>query len=238
MMGIAAIMAFAPTLILMYLILRNYTYPKVEQPFFSDPTLFKLFTLGLGMGVIFFAFTTYLNWRSMVPMILIAVIECLALVVVLNLKRFHGKSDSVFYGYGLGLGMGCSMAFGMIYFLGTAIVGLEEGAIDLAGFIWLFILAASHVFLISAVGTTVGEGVARLKPMEYALQAVLVAVVFNLVLVAAYNNTGEGIMFYVPIVLAFVISVVYFYYIMHVKLSGIIRDVLRMEGKMRKDIPK
>ena len=44
---VAGIMAFAPTLALMYAVLRKYTYPAVEQPFFSDPAFFSLFVVGL-----------------------------------------------------------------------------------------------------------------------------------------------------------------------------------------------
>jgi len=236
-MGVAAIAAFAPTLILMYAILRNYTYPKIEQPFFSDPTLFKLFTVGLVEGILLFAFYTYLDWRSMIYMALFAAIQCLALVVVLNLKRFHGKSDSVFYGYGLGLGMGCTMAFGTIYFLGKSIMSLEGNFVDIESLVLLFVIGVAHVLLVSAMGATIGEGVARLKPMEYTLQAILVGVVFHLILVAAYSSDG-GIAFYASIVVSLIVAAVYFYYVMHVKLSGVIRDVLRMEGKNRADVPK
>ena len=235
---LAGIFAFAPTLILMYAVLRKYTYPAVEQPFFSDPSLFGLFVVGLIAGTALFAVYTYLSWVNIIYMVLFAVIECLIMVMILNLKRFHGKSDTVFYGYGLGLGVGCTMAFGTIFYLGTAVIGIDEGAsIDLAGAIWLFVIALSQILLLSAVGTTVGEGIARLRPMEYAMQAILVTVIFNLMLAISYSNT-EGFMFYVLLFLAFAIAVAYFHYIMYAKLSRVIRDVLKMEGKTRKDVPK
>ncbi|MDR0888110.1 MAG: hypothetical protein LBM39_02870, partial [Candidatus Methanoplasma sp.] len=106
LMYVAAVMAFAPTLILMYVVLKNYTYPKVEQPFFSDPTLFGLFAVGLIAGTLLFAAYTWFDPSNMIYMILFAAIQCFALVAIINLKRFHGKSDSVFYGFGLGLGVG------------------------------------------------------------------------------------------------------------------------------------
>ena len=34
--GLAMLLGIGPALILMYLGVRNYTYPKVEQPFFSE----------------------------------------------------------------------------------------------------------------------------------------------------------------------------------------------------------
>ncbi|MDR3282236.1 MAG: hypothetical protein LBS92_01310, partial [Candidatus Methanoplasma sp.] len=239
MMYVAAIMAFAPTLLLMYAVLMNYTYPKVQQPFFSDPALFGLFAVGLVAGTLLFAAYTWFNWSNMIYMALFAAIECLAIVTVLNLKRFHGKSDTVFYGYGLGLGVGCAFALGTVFYLGTAIVGIDDtGNVDVAGYVWLFVISLSHILMLSSIGTTVGEGIARLRPMEYALQAVIVNVVFAFVLAAAYNATENGIVFYASLLVALVVSAAYFYLTMHVRLSKVIRDVLKMEGKPRKDVPK
>ena len=48
--GLAMVLGIGPALILMYVILRNYTYPRVEQPFFSDPAFFGLFMVGLVIG--------------------------------------------------------------------------------------------------------------------------------------------------------------------------------------------
>jgi len=236
---VAAISAFAPTLALMYAVLRKYTYPAVEQPFFSDPAFFKLFVVGLVAGTLLFAGYTYLNWLNMIYMALFAAIQCLVMVVVMNLKRFHGKSDSVFYGYGLGLGIGCAMAFGMIYYFGKAIVNIGDDAADAVAYFVLFLIALSYILITSAIGTTVGEGIARLRPMEFALQAVFVNVVFSLIMWAAYINSGESeILFYACIAMALIVAAVYFYYIMYVKLSSVVKDVLRMEGKARKDVPR
>jgi hypothetical protein len=234
----AGIMAFAPTLILMYAVLRKYTYPAVQQPFFSDPAFFGLFVIGLIAGTLLFAGFTWLDRMNIVYMILFPAIQCLAMVVVLNLRRFHGKSDSVFYGYGLGLGMGCTMAFGMIYYYGTIITsgdGTVEAGAD--AYVWFLMIALAYVLIISAIGTTIGEGVARLRPMEFAMQAIFVNVVFSLILWTAYIAEG-GIALYACTTMALAVAAVYFYYIMRVKLSGVVRDVLRMEGKTRKDVPK
>jgi len=240
---VAGILAFAPTLILMYAVLRKYTYPAVEQPFFSDPALFKLFVVGLIAGTILcVAYYIFLDPLNIIYTALFAVIQCLAMVVVLNLKRFHGKSDSVFYGYGLGLGAGCTMALGTIYLLGTVVSGLgsatDEGTtVGVTGFVWIFIVALSYILMLSAIGTTVGEGIARLRPMEFALQAMFVNVVFSLILWTAYSS-DNNFSLYVCLILALIVAAVYFYYIMYLKLSSVVRDVLKMEGKSRKDIPR
>ncbi|MCL1811484.1 MAG: hypothetical protein FWG41_04645 [Methanomassiliicoccaceae archaeon] len=236
----AGIMAFAPTLILMYAVLRKYTYPAVEQPFFSDPAFFGIFVVGLIAGTLLFAVFTYLDRMNMIYAILFAAIQCLAMVVVLNLKRFHGKSDSVFYGYGLGLGMGCTMAFGTIYYYGTIslfFMEAEGSTVSMTGYVWLFLIALSYVLVLSAIGTTIGEGIARLRPMEFALQTIFVNVVFGLIIWGVFAN-GDALFIYASLFVALIVAAVYFYYVMYVKLSGVVRDVLRMEGKTRKDVPK
>jgi len=240
MLYAAGVMAFAPTLILMYAVLKRYTYPAVEQPFFSDPAFFSLFVVGLIAGTLLFALYTYLMAPpNMVYMALFAAVQCLAMTAVLNLKRFHGKSDTVFYGYGLGLGMGCTMAFGTIYYFGTLGTALAEEGVPLGAtdYVWLFMMALSYILILSAAGSTIGEGIARRKPMEFALQAIFVNLVFSLVLFAAFASQGEAAL-YVFFILALAVAAAYFYYTMRVKLSRVVREVLRMEGKARKDVPK
>jgi len=238
---VAGILAFAPTLILMYAVLRKYTYPAVEQPFFSDPSFFKIFVVGLVAGtVLCAAFYVFLDPSNIVHMVLFAVIQCMAMVAMMNLKRFHGKSDSVFYGYGLGLGMGCTMALGTIYLLGSAVSVFDSiygGTIGATGYVWIFLVALAYILTQSALGTTVGEGVARVRPIEFVLQAMFVNVVFTLILWAAYNS-GSETSIYACLVMALIVAVIYFYYIMYVKLSSVVKDVLKMEGKARKDVPR
>jgi hypothetical protein len=233
---IAGIGAFAITLFLMYAVLRKYTYPAVEQPFFSDPAFFGLFVVGLIAGTLLLAAYTYLDHKNIIFMVLFSAILCLVMVMIMNLKRFHGKSDSVFYGYGLGLGIGCTMAFGTIYYYGT-ILSAEDSAAGITGYVWFILMAFAYIFILSAIGTTIGEGIARLRPMEFALQSIFVNVVFGLIVWAAYISENQFAL-YLCIILALIVAVVYFYYIMYAKLSRVVRDVLRMEGKKRNDVPK
>lgn len=231
----AAIMAFAPTLLVMYLVLKKYTYPAVEQPFFSDPTFFILFSIALVTGTILFAFYTYV-WSSIIYAILFAVIEILACVVVFNLKRFRGKSDTVFYGYGFGLGIGCTFAFGFIYFIAKSAMNFGS-SIDAIGYLQLFLYGLGYVLAFAAIGTTIGEGIARHRVMEFAMQAMFFNVAFTLVLTASFMSSSD-LMVWACTIVALLISVGYFYRIVVQNLSNVVRDVLRMEGKKRDDIPK
>ena len=108
-MGLAGAIALGAALVVMYVVLRRYTYPAVEQPFFSDPSLFFLFTIGLIEGTILFVAYTYVfPWYTvsglgLIVAILFGVVTELVKLVTLNLRRYSGKSDTVFYGFGLGV---------------------------------------------------------------------------------------------------------------------------------------
>ncbi len=236
MFGLAMVLGIGPALAMMYLIVRNYTYPKVEQPFFSDATFFLLFFVGLVAGsVLFFAMSVMGFVSNIIYMILMSVVQVLAMVVIMNLKRFRGKSDSVFYGYGLGLGMSSGMTMGISY---SMAVLLDDIGLD-ASIIMLVAIVVSMTLILGACGTNVGEGIARHRVMEFSLQALLLLVAYNLLLTGMMQASGTSwVMLYACVVGMVVLSVAYFYRIMMVKLPGVVRDVLRMNGVKRDDIPK
>ncbi len=235
LLATAAVMAFLPTLLLMYAVLRRYTYPAVSQPFFSDPSLFLLFTIGLVAGTLLLTVYTYVL-ESPIYQLLLALIEVLAFVAVFNLKRFRGGSDTVFYGFGFGLGTGCIFALGLIFYVARTAAGLDEG-IGLAGYSLLMIYGLVHIFAFSAIGTTVAEGIARHRVAEFALQALLFNAALVLVMFASMSASGD-LMMWLAALAALAIAVGYFYRNVVLKLSRVVRDVLRAEGKKRDDIPR
>lgn len=237
-MILAAVLGFGPALLLMYLVLKRYTYPAVEQPFFSDPTLFGLFAVGLVGGTILFVAYTYFygSWGSILVAIGFAVLLELVKLVIMNLRRFHGKSDSIFYGFGLGIGMGCTMAFGMIYYLGS------QGDLDAASWMIIIVIAFTNIFLHSSTGTTIGEGVARKRVWEFLFQALLIDLAVQLLMIPVFTSLTAGTLWYylsfISLGAALVVSILYFLRMNYLKLPSIVRDVLKMEGKKRKDIPE
>lgn len=231
-LGIAAVIGIAPAMALMYLVLRKYTYPVAERPFFSDPIFFSLFVAGLIAGTILFAVYTYFWGAALLNAILFAILETIIILVVLNLKRFHGKSDTIFYGYGMGLGLGATMSMGMAYSL-TKIAGTT----DLSSVLILIIMSISKTLILGAVGLNVGEAVAKLRLLEFTSQAAVVNMIYHLVLVPWFMGSGS-IYSYMALALGFAVSAVYFYKMAFVSLPYTVRAVLKQEGKKRKDIPK
>ena len=232
--GLAMLLGIGPALILMYLGVRNYTYPKVEQPFFSDPTFFILLVVGMIAGsVLFFAMRIMGFTTNIVYMVLMAVIEVMAMVVVMNLKRFRGQSDSIFYGYALGLGMSCGLSTGIVFVVASTIETID------ASVAVIVLMSVSFSLMLGAVGTTVGEGIARHRVMEFALQAAIPAIIFNILLWVLFQNPEDyGVLYYVCLVVMVAVSAYMFYRTMYQRLPQIVREVLKMEGKRRDDIPK
>ncbi len=241
-MGIAAAIGLGVALVVMYVVLRKYTYPNVEEPFFSDPTLFILFTVGLIEGTILFVVWTYLLPFYTVPglglviAILFGVITELVKLVTLNLRRFAGLSDTIFYGFSLGLGMGAAMAFGTIYYW---TVGGSQAAADMTDAVTYIIsigLGIMYILLFSGNGTFVGEGVARRKIGEFVFQAMLYNAVFQVLLVPLYLAM-EPWFVYIALGVALLLSVYAFYHIIYKKLPRVVDEILKQNGIKRNDIP-
>ena len=239
-MGIAGAAALGIALVLMYAVLRKYTYPAVEQPFFSDPSLFILFTVGLIEGTIIFVVYTYiLPWYTVPGLgfliaVLFGAITELVKLVTLNLRRYAGKSDTVFYGFGLGLGIGAAMGFGMIYYF------TSRSEVDAASWIIVMVLALQNIFLHAGTGLRVGEGVARKKTMEYLMLALFVDMAYQLLMVPTFTLSSTDdiyIISYFTMAAALILVVVNLYVMVWKKLPGIIDEILMSQGKKRNDIP-
>ena len=164
----------------------------------------------------------------MVAILFGAIIE-FAKLVTLNLKRFSGISDTIFYGFGLGLGLGAAMAFGMIYYW-------LKGELDVTSTIMVVMLALQYLLLGAANGVVVGEGVARRKPMEFTLQAVLYSAAFHLIIIPFYMETDIIWIKYVALIAASALAVFIFYRAIYRRLPKVVDDVLKMNGKTRNDI--
>ena len=206
---VAGILALAPTLILMYVLLRKYTYPYVERPYFSDPTFFILFAVGLIAGVVMFLVYSYLI-GNIIATVVYAIIQVMVPLMVMNLKRYRGKTDSVFYGLGFGLGAGGSTAVGFIYYLSSSADRLGD-SMDAAGWVFLFVVGLSMIMQYTAVGTTVGEAIARHELTQFGVQAMVYNVVYWIVFTIMLMNSSTVFM-YLMAVAVLAVSVFYLWF--------------------------
>ena len=226
-MGIAAALGLGPALVLMYLVLRKYTFPAVESPFFSDPRFFKLFVVGLFEGTVLLVIYTFFI-RDPVMIVLLAVVFEMAKLVTLNLKRFAGQSDTIFYGYGLGLGLGCAFAFGLIFYFSS------QADMEVMDWVMVLMMGLVYIFVQASTGTTIGEGVARKRVWEFLFQALFISVATSALMAAFYYMSDNETLMWLPLIGALALAIGYFYYMHFVKLPAIVREILRNEARRPK----
>ena len=224
LMAAAAVLGLGPALALMYIVLRKYTYPAVESPFFSDPRFFGLFVIGLIAGTVTFVIYTFFQWGSLFVAVAFALILELIKLVVLNLRRFHGQSDTIFYGYGLGLGVGCTMAFGLIFYV-------SSGGSDLGSWVILIMMGMTYILYQSSAGTTIGEGIARKRPWEFFLSALLIGLIVQMLFLPLFLSDVGLALKYLSLTAALAVAAVFFYRTHFIKLPAIVREILRNEAR-------
>ncbi|MCQ2079233.1 MAG: hypothetical protein MJZ38_04170 [archaeon] len=232
MFYVAAALAFAPALLLMYLLLRPYTYPATEHPYFSDPSFFMLFAVGLVGGTIMFLVYSYIA-NSVIAVIVYSLIQVMVIVACLNLKRYRGKSDSIFYGFGFGLGAGATTGMGLIYWFATSASRLG-GSLEILDYVFLFVLSLAMTLQFSSIGITVGDGIARHNPMQFAVQAMIYNFVFWMVFSVTLLNSGSSLYFYGVSVMCLAISVMYLLYAYKKEIGTMVAEVNRMAKKGKK----
>jgi hypothetical protein len=223
-MMIAGAMGFAPALALMYYTLKNYTYPAVERPFFDDRKVFFMFAVGIMVGVILAAveyiFSSTDVGSLMLYAILFALVEELAKFVILNLRRFLQKLDTTFYGVTLGLGIGSTTGFGAAFFALNALQG-QAGPLD---YLFLILLATQLVLLHGSTTTTIAIGSARGNPWPFLMQAVMVHLAVNLLMVPYY--LGEVPLGYISFALSLGFLAIYYRHVYGTMIPDVVSEAL------------
>lgn len=237
-LGLAAAIGLGVALILMYVVARKYTYPAVEQPFFSEPTFFILFTIGLVEGTVALLLFTYLmmdaiiakDINSIIFAVLFGLIAELMKLVTLNLKRFAGKSDTIFYGFGLGLGTGAAMAVGLVYFF-----GIKGGwGDDVGSWVAIFIFMFQYLLLNTATGLMIGEGVARYRAFEFFFKALLCEAIFQILFVCSFMfPTNLYFLTYVVLIIGLAFVCYLLYMTAFKNLPNVVDEVIEQEKKVQ-----
>jgi len=223
---IAGAIGFASSMALMFWTLRDYTYPKVEKPFFDDRKVFGLFALGLVLGIVIFSVQTYFPLAVVVVALLFALVEELIKLIILNIPKFQKKPDTGFYGLALGLGIGSTVAFGAVY---LTLSFIDEINIWAAG--TTLVLALQIVFLHGSTGATIGIGVARGSPWGLFAQAALIHLTYNLLMIPFYTSefTYGAFLF----IVAFVFLVSSYLYVHYRLIPAFISELISKFEKNR-----
>jgi len=219
-MMIAAALGIGPALALMFWTLKDYTYPKVERPFFDDRRLFLMLAVGMVLGVIVYVVQSYFNLGLLLFALLFAVLEELIKLIILNFPRFARKLDTSFYGYALGLGIGSTMAFGSVFYTMQ-----QSGGLSVGTWATMFLLAVQMVLLHASTGALIGTGSARGEMWGYFAHAGLVHIGYNL-LMAIPLNVENSIMAWTGVILATMLVSYYYIQVHRHLIPSVVRDAL------------
>ncbi len=220
---VAAAIGFAPPILLMLWTLQKYTYPKVEQPYFSDPKLFGLFAVGIVIGVALYVVSLLLPLEYAIVGFLL---EETVKLMVMNMPRFQRRADTPFYAFGLSAGMAAALAFGMVN-RALAGAGLDVTSI-LVTVIYSSMLALLHI----STGTTIGLGVARGTPWPFFGQAAVVHLAVALMLAPSSDLSLAGDSIGVVLFLIALVFAAAYYYLVHVRLlPQYVKEALQSTGE-------
>jgi hypothetical protein len=223
-MFIAGAIGFAPAILLMFYTLKNYTYPEVERPFFDDRKVFFMFAVGIMIGVVLaslnYLFVSGDAVSLLVFAVLFALLEEMAKFVILNMRRFLQKLDTTFYGVTLGLGIGSTTGFGVAYFALTNLKGLA-GPLD---YIFLVLFATQLVLLHGATATTIAIGAARGNPWPFLMQAIMIHLAVNLLMVPYY--LGQNPLGFISFALALGFLAMYYRYVYRTMIPDVVSEAL------------
>jgi hypothetical protein len=184
---VAAIAGFGPPLFLLYYTVKDYTYPRVKQPFFDDSRIFKFFALGIVIGMVYFALEewggTLTSTDSIIILVvLFAILEEAIKLVILNYPKFQRKVDTAFIGLALGLGIAMTFTFATVY---STLLDVEDpGAFEMIAFSFL---GLQFVFLHGSTTTLIGIGVVRGDVKGYFVEALLIHMGYSLLMIPFFN---------------------------------------------------
>lgn len=184
---VSAIAGFAPPLFLLYYTMKDYTYPRVKEPFFDDSKIFKFFALGIALGMVIFALEewggTLTSSDSIILLVvLFAILEEAMKLVILNFPRFQRKVDTAFIGLALGLGIAMTFTFATVY--STLLDVDDPGPFEMIAF---SLLGLQSVFLHGSTTTLIGIGVVRGDVKGYFVEALLIHVGYSLLMIPFFN---------------------------------------------------
>jgi len=168
-----------PALVILYIVLKDY------DGYYKEKTIFIMFVTGIVFGVITATTRYIINPFPylIVYIVAFAFFEQLFKTIVLNIRSFQGKKETVIYGLTLGLGFGS--AFTPFLIVMSSRVSNEASFIAMVGF-----GSISFIFFHAATAVYIAYGIYRFRLTKYLIAAVLLQLPFNILVDATriYNN--------------------------------------------------
>lgn len=229
---VSGIIGLAPALAALWYTLRKYDYPFVEKTLFDSRKVFLLLAVGIVFGMVVNIFyVTIPVPRDLAIILLIAsglaIFEEMFKFVVLNLKSFQLRFDSVFSGFSLGVGIASTFVLSHVYF--TLI-----GPSPVTSITWfsLVIYSITMCLIHGSTGTIMGFGAAKGRPWFYFIEAMIVRVFLIIVLVPVIADMGDEWIRVVSLVVALAASIYVYRYIYKEVIPSAIPETVRRRKRM------
>jgi hypothetical protein len=180
------LLGIIPALILLYLSIKDW------QGKFTEKTLFIMFIIGIISGFIVTIIQAQIG-LTLDLLIIYPFLEQIVKTIILNLRRFQGKQETIIYGLGVGLGFGSIYPPASLLLLSSEIQAASDLFLILAGSIGL-------VFLHGITGVLIGYGIYQDKLIKYYLLAVIIMIIANIIRIEyriQWINLLIGIILYI-----------------------------------------
>jgi RsiW-degrading membrane proteinase PrsW (M82 family) len=180
-MAVSSVIGFAPAILLLYILLRQY------ETFFTERNIFLALAGGMVLGMVITVFhlasddtiLDFLDLSLIVYVLLFALFEELAKLIILNYPKLAGKHYTVYYGATLGLGVGSMAIIAISYKLFLDSPNALGNPVTVGV---LVVLSFNYSLLNGSTGVMIGYGSAKYKLSNYFIRAFLVHALFNLML--------------------------------------------------------
>lgn len=222
-----AVASFGPMVLLLYFTLKNYTFPKVEKPFFDDRKVFAFMTIGIVLGTVFFFVDSAIGGFYDISMVLllaifIPLLQSFIKLAILNWPKLQRKVDTSFYGLALGLGIAATYSFSKMY---EALLGTY----DLSSLLLAVMLGVQIVLIQGSTTAMIGVGCSRGMPWTYFAYSMMFALVYSFLMYGsgpAAEYLGSAVA--VAMILAAWPVVIYAYWhVYRIDLPNLIDDAKR-----------
>ena len=194
-----AFLGIIPALIVIYISLKGY------EEYFEERKIFIMFMVGIIAGFIAAIIETLTLGIGILFVILFPFLEQLLKTMILNLRRFYMKPDTIIYGLCLGLGFGSIFtAFSIIYQQFIRADNVTTG-IDLYSISLVLIGSFGIILLHGATGMLIGYGISKGKLLRCFSYTIILQIPFTgLDVVTNYLNAeylqvltvGYGVVIY------------------------------------------
>jgi hypothetical protein len=237
-MIISGILGLSPALILLWMTFRKYDYPFVDKTLFDDRKVFMMLALGIVFGLI----TAVLYAIILVPpdllIILViaiglAIFEELFKFVVLNLKRFHGRFDTVFYGFSLGVGLSSAFVLHRIYISITLLTTVTP-----LTWISLIVYSVTLSLIHGSTGALIGYGAAKKRPWYYFTEVMTIRLFTIIALIPLLGDFGEEWVRLISLTVAFLLAAFVYRHIITDIMPGALPESLRRRKRRKSRLRK